>query len=83
MEQAERYGISPIHRQNLEQWVDISPIFHCHEDTVIILALVKCRYIIKIEIHNLDLWVVLPNVIPEQIYVMAPIPAHEHQFLSI
>ena len=83
MEQAEGDGIAPIHGENLQERMDIPPVFNGHEDTVIVFALVEDGHIIEIEVLNLYLRVVFPQVIPEKIHIVAPVPVHQHQLFPI
>ena len=38
--------------------VNISPVFYRHQHTIVVFALIKGVYIVKIEIHDMDLGMV-------------------------
>ena len=83
MEQAIGDGVAPIHREDLQKRVDILPFGHRHQHTVIIFALVESVDIVKIKVYDLDLRVIFPQIVPQQVHIMAPFPSHQHQFFAI
>lgn len=72
MEQTIRDGIFPIHRQNFQQRVNILPLLDSHQHAIIIFTLVKNTHIVEIKIHDLDLRMIFPKIIPQQVYIAAP-----------
>ena len=62
MEQAKRNGITPVHWQDLEQRMDISPVFNGHQNTIIVFTLVKYINIIKVKIYYVYLRMIFPQV---------------------
>lgn len=83
MQKSKRNRISPVHRKDFQQRMHISPVLHCHQYTIIVLTLIERSHIIKIKIHNMYLGMIFPQIIPQKIHIMAPVPAHEHQIFSI
>ena len=63
--------------------MDVLPLGHRHQHTIVVFALVKGIHIVKVKIHNLDLRMVFPKIISQQIYLVAPFPTHHHEFFAI
>ena len=63
--------------------MDIVPCLDCHQHVITVFTTVKHIYAVKVKIHNLNLAVILPNIIPKHIHIVAPVPVHQHQLLSI
>ena len=83
MKEAKGDGVVPVHWEDFQQGMDIPPVFDGHEHTVVVFALVEGPYIVEIKIRNMDLGMVFPQVVPEEVYIVAPVPAHEHQVFPI
>ena len=47
--------------------MDITPVLHRHQDTVIILTAIEGIYIIEVKIDDVDMRMILPDVIAQQI----------------
>ena len=73
----------PFYGDDLQQRMDIRPLPDGNHHIIGILTAVKYLHIIKVKVHNMDLAVVLPDVIPEPVNIMAPVPAYHHQILPI
>ena len=61
----------------------IAPVFNGHKHAVVVLAFVERRHIVEVEVHNVNLRVVFPEVVAQHVYVVAPIPAHQHQVFAV
>ena len=83
MEQPEGNRVVPIHRQNLQQRVNPRPLGHRHHQHIVVLAAVEGLQIVKGEIHNLNLQVISPEVVPQLVGVFAPVALHQHQLLAV
>ena len=83
MQQPEGDGVAPVHRQDLEQRMDIAPVLHRHQHAVVVFALVESIHAVKIKVHDLDLGMVFPQIVPQQVHIVAPVPAHQHQPLAV
>lgn len=80
MKQPKGNRITPVNREDLQKRVNIPPVFYRHQHTIVVFALIKGVYIVKIEIHDMDLGMVFPDIVPQKVHIAAPFPAHEHRF---
>ena len=77
MEQAVWDAVIPFHRNHFQKRVYICPSRNRQQNIIAVFTAIKNIRIIKIKIHDLNLWVVLPEVIPKLIYIMAPVPVYQ------
>lgn len=61
----------------------IVPCLNCHQHIITVSGAVKHIHTVKVKIHDLDLIMILPDVIPKHIHIMTPVPVHQHQPLAI
>lgn len=83
VEQAKRYGVTPVHRQDFEQRMDIVPALHRHQNTAPVHAVVEDAGVVKVEVHDLNLGVIFPDVIPQEVHIMAPPAPDQHQLFAV
>lgn len=69
--------------ESLEQRVYIFPSLNGHQNIIAVFAAIECLHAVKVKIDNMNLTVILPNLIPQLIHIMAPASVHKHQVLTI
>lgn len=74
---------APIHRHDLQKRMYILPLLYCHQQIIIIFTFIKYICVIKVKIHYPDLRVILPQLIPQKIHMMAPVTPDKHQVFSV
>ena len=77
MKQSIWNAVIPFHRNDLQKRVYVCPSRNCQQNIIAVFTAIENVHIIKIKIHNMNLWVVPPKIIPELIYIMAPFPVYQ------
>ena len=83
MENAIGNAIIPFHWDYLQKRMDSCPTGDRQQNVIGVLAAVEHIHVVKVEIYDMDLRMVLPEVIPELIHIMAPAPVHQHEIFAI
>src|SRR5699024_8935656 len=83
VQQPEGDGVAPVHRQDLEQGVDVAPVLHRHQHAVVVFALVEGVHAVEIKVHDLDLGMVFPQIVPQQAVCRATASPAPRRRLSI
>ena len=83
MENAIGNAIIPFHWDYLQKRMDSCPAWNRQQHIVGVLAAVEHIHVVKVEIYDMDLRMVLPEVISELIHIMAPSPVHQHEIFAI
>ena len=83
VEQAVRDGVAPAHREGLEQGVNLPPVVDGHEDVLRILALVEHVDVEHLKIHDMDLGMVPPKLVPHLVQIVVPAPADEQKVFPV
>ena len=83
MEDAVGNAVLPFHGYDLQQRMDIGPAGDGQQHIVGVFAAIEHIHAVKIEVHNMDLGMVLPQIVPQLIHIVAPAPVHQHQIFSI
>lgn len=73
----------PCNRNDLQQRMRIRTAGNRRQHIVCILAAIKHVHAIKIKIHNMYLRMMLPEVVPQLVNIMAPAAMHEQQIFAI
>ena len=83
MENAEGNGIAPVHWDGFEQRVDVLPVVDGHENVIGVLALIEDVDAEKVKIHNVDLRMIPPKLVPHLIQIVVPTPANHQEVLPV
>ena len=83
MEQAERNGIVPVHWDSFKQRVDVLPVVDGHEDVIGVFALIEDVDAEKVKVHNVNLRVIPPQLVPHLIQLVVPAPANHQEVLPV
>ena len=83
MQQSIRNAVIPFYWNHFEQRVYIFPSLNGHQNIIAVFAAIECLHAVKVKIDNMNLTVILPNLIPQLIHIMAPASVHKHQVFTI
>ena len=83
VEQAVRDGVAPVHRDGLEQGMDLPPVVNGHEDVLGVLALVEHVDVEHLKVHNADLGVIPPQLVPHLVQIPVPAPMDQKKVLPV
>ena len=73
----------PIHRNDLEQRMNVVPDLNRQQNIIAVFTPIENLHVVEIEIHNVNLGVILPEIIPKLVHIAAPIPVHQHQIFPV
>lgn len=76
-------AVFPFDGNDFQKRVDIGPTGDRQQHVVGILTAVEHVHTVKLEIHNVNLRVVLPQIVPKLIDVVAPAAMHQQQVFPI
>ena len=83
MQQAIGNRVFPFYGYHLKQRMDVIPYLNRHQHIIAVFTAVKYIHTVKIKIHDLDLTVILPDIVPKSVHVMAPVTMHQHQIFPV
>lgn len=69
-------AVVPLHRNHLQQRMDVRPPRDGQQHIVGVLASIEDVHAVEIEFHDVDLGMMLPKVVPQCIHIMAPPTMH-------
>ena len=83
MENAIGNAVISFHWDYLQKRMDSCPTGNSQQNVIGVLTAVEHVHAVKIKIHNVNLRMVLPEVIPELIDIVAPAAVHQHEIFAI
>lgn len=83
MENAIRNAVIPFHWDYIQKRMDSCPTGNSQQNVIGVLTAIEHIHVVKVEIYDMDLRMVLPEVISELIHIMAPSPVHQHEIFAI
>ena len=78
MQKTVRNAVFPLNRNNFQQRMNICPTRYRKQNIVRVFASVKYAHIVKIEINNMYLRMILPNIVTQLVNIIAPATVHKH-----
>lgn len=83
MQDAVGDAVCPVHGDDLEQRMHAGPAGNGQQHVVAVFAAVEHLQVIQLEFLHVDFGVVLLDIVPQRVHMVAPAPAHQHERLAV